>query len=134
MGSHDARDIGPDNDTGEILRGLFPRRHLFRQTDKNLARRGLTFLDLDPDDAELLELVTTQLSPLDEDATVQAQRAGECLMRDLFGRIGGMRVRIPLDEAVEKTIHSDPDSSEDPNPPNPPAPAGAAADTEAAVA
>ncbi|MFI8930617.1 ATP-binding protein [Streptomyces sp. NPDC053474] len=108
-GSHDADDIGPDNDTGRIVRGLFPRRHLFRQTDKQLARRGLTFLDLDPDDAELLELVTTGLSPLNESDDIQALRAGECLKRDLFGRIGSMRVQIPLDPQIAEVIHSDPD-------------------------
>ncbi len=111
VGSHDAHDIGPDNDTGQILRGLFPRRHLFRHTSKNLARRGLTFLDLDPNDSDLVELVTTQLSPLDESDAAQAQRAGECLVRDLFGRVGGMRVKIPLDPQAAEAIHSDPGST-----------------------
>lgn len=111
VGSHDPEDIGPNTETGRIVRGLIPRRHLFRQTNKELARRGLDFLDLDPNDPELLEMVTTQLSPLDESETVQAQRAGECLVRDLFGRIGAMRVQMPLDPALEDVIHSDPDQA-----------------------
>ncbi|MEU9072076.1 ATP-binding protein [Streptomyces sp. NPDC048306] len=109
VGSHDSEDIGPNTETGRIVRGLIPRRHLFRQTNHELARRGLEFLGLDPNDGELLELVTTELSPLDESETVQAQRAGECLGRDLFGRIGAMRVQRPLDPSLDDVIHSDPD-------------------------
>jgi hypothetical protein len=33
VGSHDPDDIGPDTEVGRIVRGLFPRRHLFRQTN-----------------------------------------------------------------------------------------------------
>ncbi|MFG2526007.1 ATP-binding protein [Streptomyces sp. NPDC048527] len=84
---------------------------LFRQTNKELARRGLDFLDLDPRDPELLEMVTTRLSPLDESEVVQAQRAGECLVRDLFGRIGAMRVQMPLDPDLADVIHSDPEQA-----------------------
>ncbi|MCX4399937.1 ATP-binding protein (plasmid) [Streptomyces sp. NBC_00053] len=108
VGSHDPDDIGPDTEAGRIVRGLFPRRYLFRQTNKELARRGLDFLGLDPNDPELLEMVTTRLSPLDESEAVQAQRAGECLVRDLFGRIGAMRVQMPLDASLADVIHSDP--------------------------
>ncbi|MFZ3573747.1 ATP-binding protein [Streptomyces sp. BH097] len=111
VGSHDPNDFGPDTDAGRIVRGLFPRRHLFRQTNKELARRGLDFMGLDPDDSELVELVTTHLSPLNEDEETQAQRAGECLARDLFGRIGLMRVQMPLDPALSDVIHSDPDQA-----------------------
>ncbi|WP_328541222.1 ATP-binding protein [Streptomyces sp. NBC_00371] len=111
VGSHDPDDIGPDTEVGRIVRGLFPRRHLFRQTNKELARRGLDFLDLDTGDPELLEMVTTRLSPLDESEVVQAQRAGECLVRDLFGRIGAMRVQMPLDPALADVIHSDPEQA-----------------------
>lgn len=111
VGSHDPDDIGPDTEVGRIVRGLFPRRYLFRQTNKELARRGLDFLDLDANDPELLEMVTTRLSPLDESEVVQAQRAGECLVRDLFGRIGAMRVQMPLDPSLTDVIRSDPDQS-----------------------
>lgn len=107
--SHDPDDIGPEDDAaGLVLRGLFPRRYLFRHTDPTLAARGLAFLGLDATDEELLELVTSGLSPLDASQEAQALRAGECLARDLFGRIAGMQVLIPLDAQAAKAIHSDP--------------------------
>ncbi|MFG2894922.1 ATP-binding protein [Streptomyces sp. NPDC048248] len=109
VGSHDGEDIGPEaSATGQVIRGLFPRKLLFRQTDVALARRGLAFLDLDPADEDLVELVTTGLSPMDVADEVRAQRAGECLHRDLYGRIGGMQVVIPADPEAAAAIHSDP--------------------------
>ncbi|MFJ9855343.1 ATP-binding protein [Streptomyces sp. NPDC101150] len=109
VGSHDGEDIGPEaSATGQVIRGLFPRKYLFRQTDVALAKRGLAFLDLDSDDADLVELVTTGLSPMDVTDEVRAQRAGECLHRDLYGRIGGMQVIIPADPEAAAAIHSDP--------------------------
>jgi hypothetical protein len=57
-------------------------------------------------------MVTTRLSPLDESEVVQAQRAGECLVRDLFGRIGAMRVQMPLDPALADVIRSDPEQGQ----------------------
>ncbi|MGA5564261.1 ATP-binding protein [Streptomyces platensis] len=108
-GSHDGEDIGPkESAAGQVIRGLFPRKFLFRQTDVALARRGLAFLDLDPGDADLVELVTTGLSPVDVDDELRAQRAGECLHRDLYGRIGGMQIVVPADPEAEAAIHSDP--------------------------
>ncbi len=109
VGSHDGEDIGPEGSaTGQVIRGLFPRKFLFRQTDVALAKRGLAFLDLDPGDEDLVELVTTGLSPMDVADEVRAQRAGECLHRDLYGRVGGMQVVIPPDSGAEAAIHSDP--------------------------
>ncbi|MEJ8653677.1 ATP-binding protein [Streptomyces sp. MS1.AVA.3] len=109
VGSHDGEDIGPEaSATGQVIRGLFPRKLLFRQTDVALARRGLAFLDLDPADEDLVELVTTGLSPMDVADEVRAQRAGECLHRDLYGRLGGMQVVIPADPEAAAAIHSDP--------------------------
>lgn len=111
LGSHDAYDIGPeDSPLGPVLRGLIPHRLLFRQSDRMLARRGLDFLGLDPADGELLELVTTGLSPARgalPDAE-RAERLGECLYRDLHQRIGTMRVLIPNDPDAEAQIHSTP--------------------------
>lgn len=108
-GSHDGEDIGPEaSATGQVIRGLFPRKFLFRQTDVALAKRGLAFLDLDPADEDLVELVTTGLSPMDVADEVRAQRAGECLHRDLYGRLGGMQVVIPADPEAAAAIHSDP--------------------------
>ncbi|MEU2159100.1 ATP-binding protein [Streptomyces sp. NPDC019396] len=93
------------------MRGLIPRRYLFRHTDVHLARRGLEFLGLDPNDADLLTEVTTRLSPINLSDAEQAERAGECLHRDLMGRIGGMQVRIPDDPEAAANIHSDPEAA-----------------------
>ncbi|MEU6175887.1 ATP-binding protein [Streptantibioticus parmotrematis] len=107
--SHDADDIGPEaSEQGRVVRGLFRRRFLFRQSDDELARRGLKFMGLPPNDEDLVTRVTTGLSPLMEDGEAQALRAGECLHRDLLGRIGGMQVLIPADPDVAAAIHSDP--------------------------
>ncbi|MFF3277206.1 ATP-binding protein [Streptomyces chrestomyceticus] len=109
VGSHDAEDIGPHtSDLGQVVRGLFPRKFLFRQTDVTLAKRALAFLDLDPEDADLIETVTSGLSPLNLPDEEKAQRAGECLHRDLYGRIAGMQVVIPADPQAAAAIHSDP--------------------------
>lgn len=68
---------------------------------------ALSFLGVDSNDSELLDLVMTQLSPT-QPPEERAARAGECLYRDLAGRIGMMRVLIPSDRAVHRTIHTTP--------------------------
>ncbi|ROQ65209.1 AAA domain-containing protein [Streptomyces sp. CEV 2-1] len=111
FGAHDDEDIGSaDTDDGQILRGLIPRKFVFRHTDTNLARRALSFLGCNPDDEDLLALVTTGLSPNSPDLSDQerAARAGECLHRDLTGRIGTMQVTLPADEQAVTHIHSQP--------------------------
>ncbi|MFF3326964.1 ATP-binding protein [Streptomyces sp. NPDC002889] len=109
VGSHDPDDIGPaDSEKGAIIRGLIPHRLLFRQTTRSLASRGLEFLGVDATDAELLDLVTAGLSPLDLPEEEKLARAGECLYRDLAGRIGLMKVLIPMDPAVMRVIHTTP--------------------------
>lgn len=110
VGSHDAEDIGPsDTERGIVIRGLIRRWHLFRHTNTALARRGLEALGLDPGDEDLVEQVR-KLSPAGADITAEerALRAGECLYRDLPGRVGGMKVLIPFDEQAAATIHSTP--------------------------
>lgn len=111
FGGHDDEDIGSgDSEDGQILRGLIPRKFVFRHTDVTLARRALTFLGCDPHDPDLLALVTTGLSPnspeLSDDE--RAARAGECLHRDLTGRIGAMQITLPADEQAVAHIHSQP--------------------------
>ncbi|MEU6987351.1 ATP-binding protein [Streptomyces sp. NPDC046324] len=109
VGSHDPDDIGPaDSEKGAIIRGLIPHRLLFRQTTRSLASRGLEFLGVDTTDAELLDLVTAGLSPLDLPDEEKVARAGECLYRDLAGRIGLMKVVIPPDAAIMRVIHTTP--------------------------
>lgn len=109
VASHDPDDIGPLNTAkGDIIRGAFPHRLVFRQTTLPLAVNALSFLGVDAGDAELLKLVTTQLSPVHLPPDERAARAGECLYRDLAGRIGMMRVLIPSDRAVHRTISTTP--------------------------
>ncbi|MGP4003627.1 ATP-binding protein [Streptomyces sp. 8N706] len=109
VGSHDPYDIGPaDSEKGAIIRGLIPHRLLFRQTTRSLAARGLEFLGVDATDADLLDLVTAGLSPIDLPEEEKVARAGECLYRDLGGRIGLMKVLIPFDPAVMRVIHTTP--------------------------
>lgn len=109
VGSHDPDDIGPaGSEKGAIIRGLIPHRLLFRQTTRSLAARGLEFLGLDSTDPELLDIVTSDLSPLGLPDDEKQARAGECLYRDLAGRIGLMKVLIPLDPAIMRVIHTTP--------------------------
>ncbi|CAM5676912.1 hypothetical protein SANTM175S_09036 [Streptomyces antimycoticus] len=74
----------------------------------HLARRGLNFLDLDGQDKDLLELVTTGLSPLDLPEADREARLGECLYRDLLGRVGTMKILIPADPEAADAIHTTP--------------------------
>jgi len=90
LGSHD-----PEADFGSpTLRGLIPTRILMRHRDKTLARRGLAWLDLDPDDEELVDLVRTDMSPVLGDG-VPEHRRGECLIRDTSGNVGRGKVLVP---------------------------------------
>ncbi|MGW0647291.1 ATP-binding protein [Streptomyces umbrinus] len=109
VGSHDPDDIGPSHsEKGQIIRGLIPHRALFRQTTRPLAVRGLEFLGVDSTDPDLLDLVTSGLSPIDLPEEERLARAGECLYRDLAGRVGLMKVLIPYDAAVMRAIHTTP--------------------------
>ncbi|MFF7358316.1 ATP-binding protein [Streptomyces filipinensis] len=84
--SHDALELGPD-------RGLMAYRALARTADRERARRGLEFVGLDPNDGELLRLVTTGLSPVG-----QKGREGEFLLtcpRQNTGRVKAVIPRIP---------------------------------------
>ncbi|WP_327071845.1 ATP-binding protein [Kitasatospora sp. NBC_01302] len=108
VASHDPFDIGPDTAKGSVIRGLIAHRLLFRQSDRDLARRALAFLGTDATDETLLDLVTAGLSPIDLSETERAARAGECLYHDLAGRIGMMRIVLPLDRAVAEAIHTTP--------------------------
>ncbi|ASY37094.1 MULTISPECIES: ATP-binding protein [unclassified Streptomyces] len=108
FGGHDPFDIGPDNKLGAVLRGLIPRKTLFRHTDAPLARRGLAFLGCDPEDEDLMHLVTNELSPPGASPTEKEERAGECLHRDMDGRIGLMQVALPADERAVECIRTEP--------------------------
>ncbi|MCX5216194.1 ATP-binding protein [Kitasatospora sp. NBC_00240] len=107
-GSHDPYDIGPKNEIGDKIRALLSHIYVFRHRGKALAKRCLEFLDLDPNDAEMVKLITENLSPINLSDTDRLLRSGECLYRDLRKRVGAMKVLIPADEAAAEAIHTTP--------------------------
>ncbi|MFV2198874.1 ATP-binding protein [Nocardiopsis sp. LOL_012] len=98
LGSHDPADFGDD-----IVRGLLSNKFLLRHRDTTLARRGLDFLGLDPDDQAMVDLVTTNLSP-----TGDPTRKGEALYLDTRRRIGRIRVTIPPVDRIATSILTTP--------------------------
>lgn len=90
LGSHD-----PEADFGsDTLRGLIPTRIQMRQRDKTLARKGLRWLDMDPDDEDLLEMLVNDTSPVGPKG-VEEWRRGEAFIRDSSGNIGRLKVLAP---------------------------------------
>lgn len=105
LGSHD-----PEADFGsETLRGLIPTRIQMRQTDKNLARKGLKWLDMDPNDEELLERLMNDTSP-QEAQGVPEHRRGEAFMRDASRRIGRIKVLAPSLPSRNAAVRTSPSS------------------------
>ncbi|MDO5501468.1 MAG: ATP-binding protein, partial [Propionibacteriaceae bacterium] len=92
LDSHD-----PEADFGSpTLRGLIPTRILMRHRDKTLAKRGLAWLDLDPEDESLVEMVRHDTSPLAPGGKkVPAHRRGEATMRDMSGNVGRVKILLP---------------------------------------
>ncbi|MFD4953463.1 ATP-binding protein [Streptomyces sp. NPDC058451] len=95
-GSHDAEELGPD-------RGLMAYRALARTADRERARRGLEFLGLDPNNPELLRLVTTGLSPVG-----QRGREGEFLLACPRQNTGRIKVVIPRIDRISSSITTTP--------------------------
>jgi hypothetical protein len=90
LGSHDpAADFG-----SETMRGLIPTRILMRHRSGALARRGLKWLDMDADDEQLIEIVTSDMSPVGP-AGVEESRRGEGFIRDASGNLGRIKVLAP---------------------------------------
>ncbi|WAU82485.1 ATP-binding protein [Streptomyces sp. Qhu-G9] len=94
--SHDAEELGPD-------RGLMAYRALARTADRERARRGLEFVGLDPDDPELLRLVTTGLSPVGRKG-----REGEFLLACPRQNTGRVKAVIPRIERITASITTTP--------------------------
>jgi len=103
LGSHD-----PEADFGSpTLRGLIPTRILMRHRDKTLARRGLAWLGLDPDDDELVTLLTEQTSPVGSDG-VEEHRRGEAFLRDSSANIGRCKVLAPSRPGRNAAVRTSP--------------------------
>lgn len=94
--SHDAEELGPD-------RGLMAYRALARTADRERARRGLEFVGLDPNDGELLRLVTTGLSPVGRKG-----REGEFLLTCPRQNTGRVKVSIPRIPRITTSITTTP--------------------------
>ncbi|MGV9653948.1 ATP-binding protein [Streptomyces sp. NPDC003554] len=95
-GSHTAEELGPD-------RGLMAYRALARTTDRDSARRGLEFVGLDPNDPELVRLVTTGLSPVG-----QKGRGGEFLLTCPRQNTGRIKVTIPRIPRISNSVTTTP--------------------------
>ncbi|MFE9454893.1 ATP-binding protein [Streptomyces sp. NPDC006739] len=95
-GSHDAEELGPD-------RGLMAYRALARTADRESARRGLEFVGLDPNDGELVRLVTTGLSPVGHKG-----RQGEFLLTCPRQNTGRIKVSIPRIPRITTSITTTP--------------------------
>ncbi|MER5382351.1 ATP-binding protein [Streptomyces sp. NPDC002688] len=94
--SHDAEELGPD-------RGLMAYRALARTANRERARRGLEFVGLDPDDPDLLRLVTTGLSPVG-----QRGREGEFLLTCPRQNTGRVKAVIPHITRITSSITTTP--------------------------
>ena len=112
FGLHDSGDLGSGDEAAETLRGLISLRYLFRHRAAPLAARGLEFLGLDGADGDLLDLVTKGLSPLSVAEADRGERAGECLHRDLAGRLGLIKILIPPLEEIAQAILTTPQSDD----------------------
>lgn len=100
----------PFGDLGsEAMKGLFPARALFRQTDENLAIRSLKWMGLDHTDPDLIDLVMYDLSPKSADG-VPLHRRGEHLFRDVNNTVGKAKTLGPALPARAKAILTTPDS------------------------
>ncbi len=109
LGSHD-----PEADFGSAtLRGLIPTRILMRHRDKTLARRGLAWLDMDPNDEDLLELLIADTSPVGPNG-VPEHRRGEAFMRDSSGNVGRIKVLAPSLPTRNQAVRSSPPAEQTP--------------------
>ncbi|MCG8971406.1 ATP-binding protein [Streptomyces sp. CL12-4] len=95
-GSHDAEELGPD-------RGLMAYRALARTADSTRARRGLEFVGLNPDDAALVRLVTSGLSPVGHSG-----REGEFLLTCPRQNTGRVKTIIPRIARIAASITTTP--------------------------
>ncbi|MGO3089951.1 MAG: ATP-binding protein [Galactobacter sp.] len=104
MDSHDPDEFGSSAN-------LIPTRLVMRHTDKDMARKCLKWLNLDPTDDELAERIQN-FAPLGSDGvTVMAGREGEGLMLDPFRNVGMLQVTPPARKERQIAISSTPEES-----------------------
>lgn len=106
VGGHDVGDLRDD-----VLMGLIGTRVLMRQRDETLAKRGVRWLGIREDDPQfndMVKRVTEDLSPLEGDQGVAANRRGECYLRDVFGGLGLARVLPPANPALREAVLTTP--------------------------
>lgn len=78
------------------IRGLIPTRIAMRHESPEIAAEALKWLGQNPEDAELIEILTRDTSPMDPDTEeVHPGREGEGFMRDANGNIGRIKVDLP---------------------------------------
>lgn len=104
IGTHSAEEIGDQN-----LRSLITLRFVFRTRDEDLARTNLTWLDKNYASTEHIETLTTDTAPIDEATDkVPTERRGECFFKDHRGKVGKVKIEIPLDPDRRKTVLTSP--------------------------
>ncbi|MGH3358009.1 MAG: ATP-binding protein, partial [Nocardioidaceae bacterium] len=78
------------------IRGLVPTRVAMRTESPELAAEALRWLGLDPEDRDLIEILTRETSPYDSvTEQVLPGREGEAFMRDASGNVGRLKVDLP---------------------------------------
>lgn len=95
-GAQDALELGPD-------RGLFAYRAAGRTSDRDRARRALEFVGQNPDDPDLLRLVTSGLSPVGHQG-----REGEMLLTAPRMNTSRLKVLIPPVPRIATAITTTP--------------------------
>lgn len=98
---------GPGSDFGsKTMRGLIPTKLVMRLRDKTLARQGLEFLDMDPDNPDLVDTLMNDTSPVGPNG-VPEHRRGEAFLKDAAGNLGRIKILAPAlpsrNEAVRTT-------------------------------
>ncbi|MBL1120269.1 ATP-binding protein [Streptomyces sp. 110] len=102
---HNAAAIfgAPDEAHLHDVSGLLAYKALSRTSDPARARRGLEFLGLNPEDEDLVRLVTTGLSPVGK-----AGREGEMLVRFPSMQVGQVKVIVPAVARIMDQIFTTP--------------------------
>lgn len=113
IASHDPEHFGDP-----VMRGLIPERYVMRQRNRALAKRAVLFLtgedatepgeETPEADERLVEVVATDLSPLDVNGEVADGRHGEALMSDRVGLIGKIAKTLPENPERRAAILSTP--------------------------